>query len=99
MKNTDFQPSFGHLWQCSVKNISDELSAFVMYLSSESLIFLFFGNNEPGAVGTTRWWPPGIALQKRRFSKKDGKIKRKNPCPDVSSKPDGMKTMCAKISL
>ena len=36
--------------------------------------FLFFGNNEPGAVGTTRWWPPGIALQKRRFSKKDGKL-------------------------
>ena len=38
------------------------------------LYYNFFGNNEPGAVGTTRWWPPGIALQKRRFSKKDGKI-------------------------
>ena len=37
------------------------------------LSFIFFGNNEPGAVGTIRWWPPGIALQKRRFSKKDGK--------------------------
>ena len=60
---------------------------------------LFFGNNEPGAVGTTRWWPPGIALQKRRFSKKYGKIKRKNPCLDVRSKPDEKNTICSKKLL
>ena len=29
-------------------------------------------------MGTTRWWPPGIALQKRRFSKKDGKKEEKS---------------------
>ena len=40
----------------------------------KSLTLIFLGNNEPGAVGTTRWWPPGIALQKRRFSKKDEKM-------------------------
>ena len=61
--------------------------------------FSFFGNNEPA-----RWEPPdmglpGIALQKRRFSKKDGKARRKNPCLDVCSKPDGMNTICSKISL
>ena len=42
-------------------------------------MFFFFGNNEPGAVGTTRWWPPGIALQKRRFSKKMENLKGKIP--------------------
>ena len=62
-------------------------------------LFSFFGNNEPGAVGTTRWWPPGIALQKRRFSKKDGKIKKKNPCLDVCSKLGGKNTIYSKKLL
>ena len=44
----------------SVKPIQSEFFMF------KSLTLIFLGNNEPGAVGTTRWWPPGIALQKRR---------------------------------
>ena len=54
------------------------------FFSFSSLSFFFsllsfFGNNELGAVGTTRWWPPGIALQERRFSKKDENVKGKIP--------------------
>ena len=40
-----------------------------MYALFFLILSFLGGNKEPGAVGTTRWWPTGIALQKRRFSK------------------------------
>ena len=75
------------------------MNRYVTFFKFVHVQRIVFGNNEPGAVGTTLWWPPGIALQKRRFSKKDGNIKRKNPCLDVCSKPDGKDTIGSKKLL
>ena len=64
-----------------------------------SRVFLFWKQRARRGGNPPTWGAPGIALQKRRFSKKDGKIRRKNRCLDVCSKPDGMNTICSKISL
>ena len=59
------------------------------------MLFLF-GNNEPGAVGTTRWWPPGIALQKRRFEENVKKRKSSN-CLEKLGMPDEINATVLKM--
>ena len=36
-------------------------------------VFFFFWKNEPGAVGTPRWMPPGMGRQKCHFCEKEMK--------------------------
>ena len=47
-------------------------------------------------MGTTRWWTPGIALQKRRFAEKEKVNGQKGPCLDAKMSKKSLR--CKKFS-
>ena len=48
---------------------------FARFCVEFQFLFLFFWKNEPGAVGTPRWMPPGLGCQKCHFCEKRMKKK------------------------
>ena len=63
------------------------------------LLLFFFWKQRARRGGNPRHGGGPALLSRNVVSRKNGKFQSKKLCLDVSSKPDGMNTICSKISL